>query len=265
MRYAPLVALLLLPLPALAQDAAPEIRQFDIATIEKLGREMYEQDQFVWHATDALMAIHPASEMQQMRIHGWIVEEGPAGNRVRYIREGANGPEAAFDIGVAAGKWNVSEPQDRILNDTEKAQYQARILALKSVSRPCSGNYNTVVLQDPEGDDWLVWALASSTMPETWFVGGNYRFTISKDGSQILRADALSHGCLIMTEPAAQENQTLSAMLSSQLVSDIPVETVVFINLESKLPMIVVTPSANWEVRNGNIRLLEQKGPPRSQ
>jgi hypothetical protein len=43
--------------PAMAQD--PAIRQFDIPTLEKLGHDMYVQDQAAWHATDALMALHP--------------------------------------------------------------------------------------------------------------------------------------------------------------------------------------------------------------
>ena len=42
MRYGLLACMVLVPaLPVMAQDAPPEIRKFDIATIEKLGREMY--------------------------------------------------------------------------------------------------------------------------------------------------------------------------------------------------------------------------------
>jgi len=254
--------LLLSATAALAQDAPPEIRQFDIATIEALGREMYEQDQYVWHATDALMAIHPAAEMQQQKIHGWIVAEGPTGNRVRYIRDGANGPEAAFDIGIAAGKWDISEPRDRTLNDAEMAQYRARILALSKVARPCSDRYNTVVLHDPEGDNWLVWALASSTTPKTWFIGGNYRFTISKDGNSILRTDALSRGCLTMTEPPTQPDKKLAAQFSVQLVSKLPLETGVFISLQTEVPMIVAMPDrAMWAIAGGKAFKLDEKLP----
>src|SRR5665213_386945 len=103
MRCARLVAFLLLPSPALAQDA-PEIRQFDVATIEKLGHDMYSQDQAVWHATDALLAMHPPAELAQQKVRGWIVDETKTGLRVRYVRDGANGPEAAYDIDDAAGK-----------------------------------------------------------------------------------------------------------------------------------------------------------------
>jgi hypothetical protein len=82
--------------PVVAQDA-PEIRQFDIATIEKLGHDIYLQDQAVTHATDALVALHPAAELGQQKVRGWIVDDAPDGLRVRYVREGANGLEAAYD------------------------------------------------------------------------------------------------------------------------------------------------------------------------
>jgi hypothetical protein len=42
---------MLLSAPCLAQDASPQIRTFDIPTLEKLGHDMYVQDQAAWHAT----------------------------------------------------------------------------------------------------------------------------------------------------------------------------------------------------------------------
>lgn len=252
MRYANLVALLLLPLPALAQDAAPEIRQFDIATIEKLGRDIYAQDQVAWHATDALMALHSDAEMRREKVRIWIVEQGPEGQRVRFIREGENGPEAAYDIDGAPDTPHVSVPQDRALTDAEKGQFQARLQAMTHIARSCSDRYNSVALPDPEGDGWLVWALAATTKPKTWFVGGNYRFTVSKDGNTIMRTDALSRGCLTMAEPAQQAGRQVAAQVSSQLVSSIPVETAVFVNLQSGLPMYVATPDRSlWAIEKG--------------
>src|SRR5665213_3280277 len=138
MRCARLVAFLLLPSPALAQDA-PEIRQFDVATIEKLGHDMYSQDQAVWHATDALLAMHPPAELAQQKVRGWIVDETKTGLRVRYVRDGAN--------------------------EAEKAQVRTRAQVNGQIPRPCSERYNTVALPDPQGDGWLVWGLASTAQP----------------------------------------------------------------------------------------------------
>lgn len=258
MRYAQWVAFLLLPLPALAQDAPPEIRQFDIATIEKLGHEIYLQDQAAWHGTDALLALHPPAELQQQKVRGWIVEETPDGQRVRFIRDGADGLEAAYDIDDAGRKPRVSEPRDRSLSEAEQAQFRARTAISSHIARPCSPHYNTVILPDPQGDGWLVWALASSTTPKTWFIGGNYRFTVSKDGNTILRTDALSLSCLTMSDAQAKasapQGTKAVAQFSTQLVSPIPVETAVFVNLESGLPMFVGTPDRSiWEIVDGHV------------
>jgi hypothetical protein len=39
-----------------AQDAPPKIREFDIPTLERLGQDIYTQDQFAWKATDVAHA-----------------------------------------------------------------------------------------------------------------------------------------------------------------------------------------------------------------
>ena len=38
------------------QPPLPKIREFDIPTIERLGREIYAQDQLAWKATDIALA-----------------------------------------------------------------------------------------------------------------------------------------------------------------------------------------------------------------
>src|SRR6188768_623768 len=93
---AALACAMALAFPCRAQDAAPEIRRFDLPTIQKLGHDMYVQDQAAWHATDALQALHPMAELQKEKVHGWIVEA--EGELVRFIRDGEGGPEAAYDI-----------------------------------------------------------------------------------------------------------------------------------------------------------------------
>src|SRR5258706_3798218 len=150
LRRAVMAAYVLVCPPAVAQDVA--IRQFDIPTLEKLGNDMYAQDQASWHATDASMPLHAQPELLRENVRGWIVEGRTDGQLVRFIRTGDTGPEAAYDISDASGKPTVSVPQDRHLTDSEKAQYAAGILAIKSVSQRCGDNYNTVVLKDPEGD-----------------------------------------------------------------------------------------------------------------
>jgi hypothetical protein len=268
MRYSWSVLFLALGLSgtAMAQDAAPEIRQFDIPTLEKLGQDMYAQDQAAWHATDALFALHPQAELMTEKVRGWIVEDRPEGALVRFVRLTDNGPEAAYDVSMAGAKPAISVPQDRALSDSEKAQYAARSLAIKSVTQRCGDNYNTVVLKDPEGPGWLAWALAATTNPNLVMAGGHHRLTVSADGSQVLRMDALSRTCAIIQKVGAPAGSTVAALAATQLVSNVPVETFVFLNLEHHMPLYVLTPDRTiWKIADGRIgnmgRMEEKKTP----
>jgi hypothetical protein len=258
------MACLFLPAPSRAQDAAPEIRQFNIATLEKLGHDMYVQDQAVWHATDALMALHPQAEMMKEKVGGWIVESQPEATLVRFIRQSDNGTEAAYDIRYPAGadythdKPEVTEPQDRHLSDAEKAQFSARTLALKSITQRCGDNYNTIVLKDPESDGWLAWALAATTNPNLVMAGGHHRLTVSADGTKVIHMDALSRSCAVMEKSSAPNGSKVAALMTTQLVSNLPVETFVFLSLENRIPIVVMTPDRSvWGVTDGKIAKLD--------
>lgn len=241
--------------PCWAQDAPPPIRQFDLPTIQKLGHDMYVQDQAAWHATDALQALHSVAELQKEKVHGWIVEAD--GRLVRFIRDGEGGPEAAYDINYASGKPVVSVPQDRHLSDTEKAQHSASLLAIKSITQRCGENYNTVVLRDPEGDGWLAWALAATLNPDRIMMGGHIRLTVSADGTAVIRRDALSRSCTILGK--SEGGRQADSVLITQLVSDIPVETAVFKSLEHRIPIFISTPDrALWAVEGDKIRKVKQ-------
>ena len=249
--------------PAMAAAQDPEIRQFDVATLEMLGQQIYQQDGEAGRATDVLLAQKMPTELQSEKVRGWIVEMSPGRGVVRFVRDGAAGLEAAYDVVIVTDTTpRLTVPVDRTLMPQQKAQFLARELALKNIDRPCSDRYNTVVLKDPQGDGWLAWALAATTKPKTWFIGGNYRFTISADGSQILRKDALSHSCLTMTTAPEPKAPEVVAQFSTQLVSNIPVETAIFVNLQSKTPMYVGTSDhVVWGIVDGKMKKVDVSAP----
>jgi hypothetical protein len=240
-----LAALVMTGSRARAADA-PSIREFDIPTLEKLGQDIYQQDQLAWKATDALRA--RVKDLRAEGIRGWIVN----GNRVRFIRQRGDEIEAAYDIDFREGEEpRVSRSADASLSPEERAQFKARELAGADLDRPCSKNYNSVVLRDPNGHDWLVWLLAATTDPKVVMVGGHYRFTISEDGGKVLSRDALSRSCLVLTKA-----DNAVALATTQLVSDTPVETFVFLNLQHRIPFFVITPNKKmWKIENGHISL----------
>ncbi|MGD0191723.1 MAG: hypothetical protein ABSD74_13365 [Rhizomicrobium sp.] len=243
---------------ARAQDEPPPIRQFDIATTEKLGAAIFRQDQEASKATDLLFAKIHKADLDSEKIHGWIVEPAASGDVVRFVRDGANGPEGAYDVAFAGGDAAGPDvPKDRTLTSGELAQFNARALALKNAEHSCTGSYNTVALADPQSNGWLVWTLAATTDASVIQVGGHTRFTISADGRQIVSRDALSRSCFAVNKKT--DHGQPAAAFFSQPVSDVPVETAVWLNFLHKTPLYVITRDGNlWKIDNGAITAMKR-------
>lgn len=241
--------------PALAQDGPPPIREFDVPTIEKLGVAIFSQDQDAWKATDLLLSKHSKADLEAEKVHGWIVDQNASGDVVRFVREGTAGPEAAYDIAFANGSpVDPVVPPDRKLSPVELAEFNARTLALKNIDNPCSPNYNTIVLKDPQSDNWLVWALAGTTDPYVVQVGGHVRFTISPDGTKVISKDALSRSCFVLKKPPVGDQEKVAALFYTQLVSNIPVETGVWLTLLHKLPFYVgMQHKSLWKIEGATV------------
>jgi len=246
---------------AVAQEA-PEIRPFDIAQIEKLGREIHEQDSYAARATDELRRAYPALGPQD--VAGWIVEPRNDGTVVRFFRVGPDGaPAAAFDVDFPTSTANpiVSRADGAAISDVERTKFAARQLALSGVTEPCSPTYNTVVLDDPERDGWLVYALSATTEPGM-VIGRHYRFSISRDGAQIVQADRLSLSCIVIgpdTSPIPAGATAVGAYIT-HVVSPMPVETHVFATLLNRMPLHVGTISGIWYIDDGKVELVEKAG-----
>ena len=242
--------------------ARADIREFDQATIEKLGVAIYEQDIRAATATDMLFA--KVTNPVAAGLRGWIVEGDAKSMLVRFIRQTDNGFEAYYDV-LFKGKNKpvLQVPKDRKLTSVQLAQYKARTLALKNIKRPVSKNYNCVILPDPEKDGFLVYALAATTNPYDVMVGGHYRFTISKDGEKLLQSDELFKTLIVMSKKPKElpPGATLTALTMSTLVSDMPLETHVYLSLLHKMPFYVATPNNEktplWKVENGKIEKVD--------
>ncbi|TAJ70335.1 MAG: hypothetical protein EPO51_17515 [Phenylobacterium sp.] len=258
-----LVALaLILTSPAAAADAPPPvrapIREFPIATVEKLGRAMARQDVAAWVATDALRP--QLADPAAAGLRGWIVEDTPTGQRVRFLRDIGRGLEAGYDIDVTPDpKTKVSEPADRTLSAEEKANFAAWTTATAAMKgRPvCRTGYNHIVLKDPERDGWLVWLLAP--MPELGAIpiGGHYRFSVTADGKTVTALDALTASCMVMPKPDAKAGNAVAAFVT-HVVSPTPLETHVFLQLQSRQALIVGAGDHAWLIVDGQI---EDRGP----
>lgn len=236
---------------------AADIRKFDVPRLEALGRAIYEQDRRASIATDMMLENYNPEEEG---IRGWIVEGEKEHTLIRFVRQGEHGYESVVDATFDDTLIPILKPaQNPALTASQAAQMAARELAVAQIRDPCSERYNSVILPDLEHDGFLVYALAASNDPGEVLVGGDYRFTVSKDGQTLLRADALSDGCLKLPKQLGEvpAGKRLGLSLRSK-ISDTPLETHVFLSLRHKLPFFVKTRDAHvWKVESGKMEIVK--------
>jgi hypothetical protein len=246
-----------------AEGHAQPIRQFDQQTVERLGRELYQHDIAAWRATDSLMHSNKAGQLadpEMAKIKGWIVVGPEGGLVVKFIGEGPDGPYpvyvAAFYTDEQRAR-SAAPPTRAPLTDAERARFRARqAAASQALSLRCAERYNTVVLDNPEGEGFLVYLLAASAKPRQMVVGGHHRVTVSADGNRIIRSEPLSRSCLtVETGPLPGTNEPAKIMVT-HVVSLAPIETHVFLNYLHRTDLYVTTDDAAlWLVSRGKVQL----------
>lgn len=179
MRFAPL---LMATLVSSASAFASEIREFDLKTVARLGREM---------------------------------------NRVsQRVDKGAT-------------------------NAVRKQAQQTAIDALKG--RLFKIGYDFLVVDDPDSSGFLVYAMP--TKPGEVVLGGNFRVTVSADGSKAERVDAIARTLLPAPKPPKRmEGQKPVFVTMSQFVSNRPLETCVYTSLHDKVIVSVGMANDNAKV-----------------
>ena len=107
--------------------------------------------------------------------------------------------------------------------------------------------YNYVVLDDPNGSGFLVYALVQSK--KEIILGGHFRVTVSANGEKPKRVDALSHTLLRSPPPPkGLEGRKPLIVSMSQIVSDKPLETCVYTSLHDKVIVSVGMVNDNGKV-----------------
>ena len=254
----------LLALLSLPTSGAPLARHFDTATTERLGREMYEQDRRAAIAADL---VRDNFDPNEERLVGFITSGTAAQLRVRFVRAGAAGYEAAidavFDELLLPALERAPSPE---LSAAEHAQITARLQVAKDVETRCDGRYNTLALADPDGDGMLVYAVAAASEADTVMVGGHVRYSISADGETIEHTEPLATSCaaapIADLESAAKTDGNKGLALRTTL-SDTPLETHVFLSLTHDLPLFIVgTDLKMWRVEHGRMKVVRDRPGP---
>lgn len=240
-------------------ETAPAIRDFPITTIETLGEQLYRQDVMAATAFDTLFAAHP--EAQQIPIRGWITESNADAQRVFILQEKDAKQSLAFIINFPkdsppAVEAHLGEP----LTPFIKTRLAARRTAIEAIPKFMAEKYNFEVLDDPDGNGFLVYGLAATTKPDEIVVGGHYRVSVTADGSKAEQVDSLSRSLLILPKKSGDipKGSELSGHMMSHIVSPTPVETHVLASLQHNTPLYVATSETDlWKVYGGRIEKVD--------
>jgi hypothetical protein len=136
-----------------------------------------------------------------------------------------------------------------------KRAKQTAIAALKD--RLYNIHYDYVVLDDPKGSGFLVYALGTTGKPNDIVLAGHFRVTVSADGSKAERIDALSKSLAIQHGGQGLPTRThLAGLYMVQIVSSKPLETLLYTNRVTGFPIVVATfPDGRiWEIESGKAK-----------
>lgn len=152
-----------------------------------------------------------------------------------------------FDLKTVARLGNelarVSQTADR--GATTPLRQRARDTAIAALKgKLFNVDYNYVVLDDPDEPGFLVYALAHAK--DEIVVGGHFRVSVAANGEKAERVDALSNTLLLA--PKGDKGEKPITVSMSQIVSNKPLETCVYISLHDKVIVSVGMVNDNAKV-----------------
>jgi len=232
------------------------IREFSISTLERLGNELYYRDNLAARSSDLLLKTEPLA--RSLKIRGWITDLNKSGDVVYWIAETPSGPTLAYTVTFhGAMKPELEDVRGQPLPPNVALRFQARQTAAEALKGKLYDiDYNFEILADPDGTGFLVYALGATNKRDEVVLGGHFRVTVSADGGKAERVDALSKSLLVNKEGEGLPPDTHQVgMYMTQIVSEKPVETLVYTNRLTGQPIAVATePSGQvWYIENGRM------------
>jgi hypothetical protein len=234
----------------LASAFAGQIREFDLKTIERLGRELVRRDAMAARASDLVLAKHP--ELKKGPLLEWVTDLSNSGS-VYWIVDTEPNPTPTYKV-IAD---RIEDIRGKPLPSEIQTRYKARRNAIKAVSPKLNAaygaKYNFEVVNDPDGSGFLVYALAAFTRTDAIYIGGHFRITVSADGSKVERIDDLSRG--IIENKASPGSQAVALGTAQAIDSKYPVETFIYSSNLYHIPIGVGTRDGTiWMIANGRIQ-----------
>jgi hypothetical protein len=151
----------------------------------------------------------------------------------------------------------VSQRRDRGASDpVRKRAQQTAMAALRG--RLFNLRYDYVVLSDPDGKGFLVYALGKTAKPREVVLAGHVRVTVSADGTRAARIDPLSETMMVASDRESRlpAGYKLAALYFNQIVSNKPVETFIYLASLAKKNIYVQTPGGKiWLINSRGMKI----------
>lgn len=257
---------IVLLLAAIGTVGGGEIREFSVPTLERLGNELYYRDNLAARSSELLLKTEPVA--RSLKIRGWITDLNKSGDVVYWIADTPSGPTLAYTV-TFHGSMNpdLEDVRGQPLPANIALRYKARQTAADALKgKLYKLDYNFEILTDPDGSGFLVYALGATDNRDEIVLGGHFRVTVSADGERAERVDALSKSLLVNKEgEGLPPDSHQVGMYMTQLVSEKPVETLVYTNRLTGQPIAVATAPGGqvWYIENGRMTR-EKTGRPSS-
>jgi hypothetical protein len=268
------VSLLSITAPAMAEkpDASTlvwaEEEVVPITQAMEEGAQLYLHDRAASVATDTVVAERRRFRRIESKLGGWITEE-LAGERIRvsFLDKPERNAEATRQVLIRVivdqADKPIGKPQWLAKPEPASAWETAAANALQAAKtadafEPCVERYNSVVLpRHATGDDaggLTVWMLPATMVAEEIPFGGAFRFEFDPAGQTLQRSRTFTRTCGPMPHPGANAQ----ALMVSHLLDPIPTALHVWISLQHRLPLFVLTKDGRmWAVEGAQIRLVK--------
>jgi hypothetical protein len=227
------------------------------------GIALARYDASAWHASDAVMALHPS----EGEIRGYVALETAAGWIVAFGR--LTPARDTFLVAYEAQQVSAALPDSFVVRamrparaDTGDYARAARAIELaRGDFGTLSRQYNFAALRAARGE-WFVYAMPAQTRADVWPLGGDRRYLIAADGRTIVGKRQLHNAILERGASRGPDGKPPVAGTHAAVLDDVPEDTDVFHVLvrEPGIPEYIVTNAFLYRVDpDGTIRMMGRR------
>ncbi len=244
----------------------PEDLQEQVGLSQYFGGQLRMHDSAAWLTTDSLKE---AGAFKAKKLpgpmQGWLTfEEGNSIN-VRYYAKKEN--EIVAFARADLDKVSVKAGNNEILK-TPIAATEAELAMLAALSAAkslkllnCTGPFNSVVLPFSNKNQKEIWVyLFSPWTNKVAPLGGHHLLRYSEDGKNLISQYSQTKGC-INNDNTHIDDKSMAALMITHITSDTPTEMHVFMSLQYRKPIYVMTINngITWLVERNKISVLERR------